>query len=232
MDTSKGKNVARSRIPLWKTLLGDIQARSYFESCQSIGDFDYLGFLRFSESQQLTKDQCETQWNEALDQFILSTHKGLQAKGAVLKKRWQKKDHVSNAGVFWSAVKRKRELDKGTLEVQTAVDEYWNKRIRKEYSSSEVQASTTSQASSSLSAPVSPPILPVVSSTDPVSSEEDTSDNGLDLHRFRERFENMADVNKWRLPSGQYAENILYETGRHIREQWYGACFLSMTTWD
>ncbi|KAF9576195.1 hypothetical protein EC968_010318 [Mortierella alpina] len=89
---------------------------------RQLGDFDYLDFLRFSESQQLTKDQCETQWNEALDRLMLSTHKELQATGAVLKKRWQEKDHMSNAGVFWSAVKRKRELNKGTLEVQTVVE--------------------------------------------------------------------------------------------------------------
>ncbi|KAF9089030.1 hypothetical protein BGX27_002572 [Mortierella sp. AM989] len=30
---------------------------------------------------------------------------------------------------------------------------------------------------------------------------------------------------KWKLPSGQYAENILYKAGRQIQSQWYSVLF-------
>jgi len=64
---------------------------------------------------------------------MLSDHKGLRQKAISLKKQWENKVHVDEAGVFWSKVKRKRGLDKGTLGLQKTVDAYWNKRIRKEY---------------------------------------------------------------------------------------------------
>ncbi|KAI8596279.1 hypothetical protein EDD21DRAFT_419821 [Dissophora ornata] len=68
--------------------------------------------------------------------------------------------------------------------------------------------------------PVPSPALPVVTSTAAVSSSEGDSDNDeQDFYRFRERFTSMEDIYKWKLPSGQYAENILYEAGRQIRKQ-------------
>ncbi|KAF9349229.1 hypothetical protein BGX34_001914 [Mortierella sp. NVP85] len=123
----------RPKAGSWKKFLRDLPVPSYFESCKTIADFNYIGFLRFSESGPITKDQCELQWNEALDQLMLSDHNGLQKKAISLKKQWKNKVHVDEADVFWSKVKRKRRLDRGTLGVQEAVDAYWNKRIRNEY---------------------------------------------------------------------------------------------------
>ncbi|KAF9111828.1 hypothetical protein BGW39_004237 [Mortierella sp. 14UC] len=62
-----------------------------------------------------------------------SSHKGLQKKAISLKKQWKNKTHLDDADVFWSKVKRKRGLDKGTLEVQAVVDSLWNKRVREEF---------------------------------------------------------------------------------------------------
>ncbi|KAG0277318.1 hypothetical protein BGZ95_006129, partial [Linnemannia exigua] len=45
---------------------------------------------------------------------------------------WKNKTHSDDADVFWSKVKRKRGLDKGTLEAQAVVDSVWNKRVREE----------------------------------------------------------------------------------------------------
>ncbi|KAG0019474.1 hypothetical protein BGZ81_009695 [Podila clonocystis] len=123
----------RPKAGSWKNFLGNSSARPYLESCKTIADFDYIDFLEFSESQRLTKDQCEAQWNEALDQLMVSNHNGLQKQAVFLKKQWKYKAHSDDADVFWSKVKRKRGLDKGTLDVQAAVDAHWNKRVREEY---------------------------------------------------------------------------------------------------
>jgi hypothetical protein len=61
-----------------------------------------------------------------------SSHEGLQKKATVLKKQLGNEAHSDDAAIFWSKVKRKRGLDKGTLEVQAAVDSLWNKRVREE----------------------------------------------------------------------------------------------------
>ncbi|KAG0059076.1 hypothetical protein BGZ89_000717 [Linnemannia elongata] len=63
---------------------------------------------------------------------MTSSHEGLRRKAISLKKRWKGKYHTEAAGVFWAKVKRKRKLDKGTFEVQSTYDEYWNKRILSE----------------------------------------------------------------------------------------------------
>ncbi|KAG9062283.1 hypothetical protein KI688_006615 [Linnemannia hyalina] len=123
----------RSTAGSWKSFLGNLSARCYLESCGTIADFSYIDFLKFSESQRLTKDQCEAQWNEAIDRLMSSSHKGLQKKAISLKKQWKNKTHSDDADVFWSKVKRKRGLDKGTLEVQAVVDSLWNKRVREEF---------------------------------------------------------------------------------------------------
>lgn len=39
-----------------------------------------LSFSNSQKSQRLTKDQCEAQWNEALDQLTVSDHNGLHWK--------------------------------------------------------------------------------------------------------------------------------------------------------
>ncbi|OAQ28745.1 hypothetical protein K457DRAFT_32821 [Linnemannia elongata AG-77] len=116
----------------WRAILGDLAAHAYLESCKSFADFNYINFLYFTESQRLTKDQCEVQWNDALEKLMTSSHEGLRRKAISLKKRLKSKDHTEAAGVFWAKVKRKRKLDKGTLEVQSTYDEYWNKRILSE----------------------------------------------------------------------------------------------------
>ncbi|KAG0216839.1 hypothetical protein BGX31_000451 [Mortierella sp. GBA43] len=123
----------------WRNFLGDLPARSYFEGCKTIAEIDYIGFLRFSERQRLTKDQglirdqCESQWTEAISRLFDNSHSGIQKHAMFLKKQWDNRAHVDEADLFWSKVKRKRGLDKGTLSVQEAVDTFWNKRIRKEY---------------------------------------------------------------------------------------------------
>ncbi|KAF8924827.1 hypothetical protein BGZ47_003678, partial [Haplosporangium gracile] len=61
------------------------------------------------------------------------SHNGLQKKAISLKKQWKNKTHSDDGDVFWSKVKRKRGLDKGTLEVQAVVDSLWNKRVREEF---------------------------------------------------------------------------------------------------
>ncbi|KAF9106648.1 hypothetical protein BGX27_009074, partial [Mortierella sp. AM989] len=130
---SSGIKKKKSKAESWKNMLGDMPAGPYFESCNSITEFDYLGFLQFSECKTMTKDYWETQWTESLDQLMKNDHVGLQRKGVSLKKLWRSKGQKGSADVFWSKVNRKRRLDKGTLNVQTTVDEYWNTHIRKEY---------------------------------------------------------------------------------------------------
>lgn len=120
----------------WKNVLRNLSVRLYLESCKTIADFDYIDFLEFSENQRLSKNQCEAHWNEALDQLMISHHNCLQKRAVFfffLKKQWRNKAHSNDADVFWSKVRRKRGLDKGTLDVQAAVDAHWNKRVRKEY---------------------------------------------------------------------------------------------------
>ncbi|KAF9543731.1 hypothetical protein EC957_000510 [Mortierella hygrophila] len=128
----QGTNGEQSTATSWRSYLGNLSARSYLESCKMITDFVYIDFLKFSESQRLTKNQCETQWSEAIRKLMASGHTGLQKKARSLEKQWKNKAHSDDSDVFWSEVKRKRGLDIGTLEVQAAVDTLWNKRVRKE----------------------------------------------------------------------------------------------------
>ncbi|KAF9576566.1 hypothetical protein BGW38_008132, partial [Lunasporangiospora selenospora] len=128
-----GVKTSRPNAGSWRSFLGNLPAHCYFESCSTIADFDYMDFLRFSESQRLTKDQCEAQWDEALGHLSVSDHSGLRKQAIFLKKQWRNKAHESEADIFWSKIKRKRGLDKGTLDVQSAVDSFWNKRNRDEY---------------------------------------------------------------------------------------------------
>ncbi|KAG0344532.1 hypothetical protein BGZ54_005839, partial [Gamsiella multidivaricata] len=83
--------------------------------------------------QRLTKDQCEVQWSDSLDKLRMSKHKGLRNRAEFLKTQWTNKAHADDADVFWSKVKRKRGLDKGTLDVQATVDTFWSKRVQEEY---------------------------------------------------------------------------------------------------
>jgi hypothetical protein len=64
---------------------------------------------------------------------MVNDHNGLRKKAVFLKKQWKNKVHADEADVFWLKVKRKRGLDKGILDIQAAVDTFWNKCVRKEY---------------------------------------------------------------------------------------------------
>ncbi|KAI8361539.1 hypothetical protein B0O80DRAFT_437850 [Mortierella sp. GBAus27b] len=76
-----------------------------------------------------------------------------------LKKQWDNRAHVDEADLFWSKVKRKRGLDKGTLSVQEAVDTFWNKRIRKEYEQDTDTFSDETTSASSSTIPLTSPQL-------------------------------------------------------------------------
>ncbi|KAG0257820.1 hypothetical protein BG011_003749 [Mortierella polycephala] len=72
--------------------------------------------------------------------------------------------------------------------------------------------------SSSASEPL-PAFSSITSTAAASSSGGSFSNDEQDFHRLRERFKAMKDEHKWKLPSGQYAENILYEAGRQVSEQ-------------
>jgi hypothetical protein len=129
---AQGDKVKRSTAGSWKIFLKGLSARSYLESCTTIAEFNYIDFLKFSESKRLTKDQCEAQWDEVIERLSSCSHQGLERKALSLKKQWKNKAHSDDADVFWSKVKRKRGLDKRTLEVQAVVDSLWNKRVQEE----------------------------------------------------------------------------------------------------
>ncbi|KAF9185728.1 hypothetical protein BGZ49_004258 [Haplosporangium sp. Z 27] len=107
-----------------------------------------------------------------------------------------------------------------------------------------LQSTVTCPLSSSMSSPeqvpapsliLQPPTVSLASTHAPLpafskagstaSSEGDSSNDEEDLHRFRESFKAMDNRYKWKLPSGQYAENILYKAGRQIQSQWYSVLF-------
>ncbi|KAG0041368.1 hypothetical protein BGZ83_001893, partial [Gryganskiella cystojenkinii] len=152
IDPEQGWNIV-------EVFSGNLPARLYLESCKTIADFDYIGFLEFSENQRLSEDQCEGQWTETLRRLLASEHVGLQRKAADLKKQWKKKTHTDDADVFWAKVKRKRQLDKGTLQVQAAVDSLWNKRIREEYEqeADDISEGTKESLAGSSSVLITPP---------------------------------------------------------------------------
>jgi len=110
MENTEPSTSKRPKAGSWKRLSGQVIYRHFFISRIAIPSptLTYIDYLRFMEGQQLTRDQCEADWNYSLRTLMTSKHGGLREEAGFLNTHRNRKPHMDEADVFWFKVKRIR----------------------------------------------------------------------------------------------------------------------------